>query len=222
MEKNVAITSKLKHSFNEKALIHFTQFEFAEFVEVLIEEINKSTYDEMSNSMSSLHETTDDAKTPSRKSSADEFTEKNEDSTSRNSELAFSASTAGNKTTDFDLPTDESEASAKPKSGNFMITELREKNNTHIDFELPESPGPIKWTKSQVKRWFITNRINLTIYKCLNCCDGEALYTYFQILMVEPKFFFEELIKKRQLISNETFDADDITRFRIKLKILFD
>ena len=137
-------------------------------------------------------------------------------------------------TIDFDLITDESiepvsgqaqnqnDAIAKPKSGNFMITELKEKKNTHIDFEVPTSPGPSKWTKSQVKRWFISNRINLTIYKCLNCCDGEALYTYFQILIVEPKFFFEELIKKRQVIANETFDADDITRFRIKLKILFD
>ena len=231
MEKSAPLRSTIKHL----ALINFFQFEFDEFIEVLIEEINKASYDEMSNSMSSLHETNDEDKTPSRKSSSgDEFImeKNNEDSTSRNSELVFSVSTADNKTTDFDLITDESiepvsgqaqnETDAKPKSGNFMITELKEKKNTHIDFELPTSPGPSKWTKSQVKRWFISNRINLTIYKCLNCCDGEALYTYFQILIVEPKFFFEELIKKRQVIANETFDADDITRFRIKLKILFD
>jgi hypothetical protein len=232
MEKCSPLRSTMKHL----ALINFFQFEFDEFVEVLIEEINKASYDEMSNSMSSLHETSDEDKTPSRKSSSgDEFiVDKNEDSTSRNSELVFSCSTADNKTTDFDLITDESiepvsgqaqdqnETMTKPRSGNFMITELKEKKNTHIDFELPTSPGPSKWTKSQVKRWFVSNRINLTIYKCLNCCDGEALYTYFQILIVEPKFFFEELIKKRQVIANETFDADDITRFRIKLKILFD
>jgi len=84
--------------------------------------------------------------------------------------------------------------------------------------------SPSKWTRKQVKMWFELNSISLTIFKCLGSCDGELLFTYHQILTVEPKLFFEELLKKRSIVindTNETFDADDITLFRLKLKSLF-
>ena len=86
--------------------------------------------------------------------------------------------------------------------------------------------SPSKWTKKQVKMWFELNQISLTIYKCLGSCDGELLFTYHNILTIEPKLFFEEILKKRNTVindsnANETFDADDITLFRIKLKSLF-
>ena len=80
---------------------------------------------------------------------------------------------------------------------------------------------PSKWSRKQVKMWFELNNISLTIFKCLGSCDGELLFTYHQILSVEPKFFFEEILKKRNTVLNETFDADDITTFRLKLKSLF-
>jgi len=86
--------------------------------------------------------------------------------------------------------------------------------------------SPSKWTKKQVKMWFELNNISLTIYKCLGSCDGELLFTYHNILTIEPKLFFEEILKKRSIVindsnANETFDADDITLFRLKLKSLF-
>jgi hypothetical protein len=55
--------------------------------------------------------------------------------------------------------------------------------------EMPNSELTSKWDQSQVKLWFELNSINLAIYRSLGRCDGELLFTYSQILSIQPKFF---------------------------------